>query len=632
MTEFKNKITRTGKVMHFWYDQPGLNVFWKAKYGPDFSDPVFLSTGLYFDTNQDESAWEVYVRTKQLKHLLHKKSPILGVIAGTFELGIDFWLDRNVVGKLLSVSMGVSKVNVTDSNEFYHMYKETCIAAGFAEDLCNLYGKAPLKYTEFRKMLADEPGSKNTAVWNKWKTDICNRLVSQVATRGYKNFRSDRHNIEKVMEQSKTNFWKSLNNREKWSATENYVNTRHHDDRIHAILRGERLIDHTGIIMDLTVNPVSFGRIQEIVSQFASPLGLNLVQLRLVGDVSFAYHSIGHPLFFHAPQGTENIKYPSTSDLKTLSSMAGQKGIALMPEISISTNAGGWYQSSFNVECAEYLCENGQYIPQDIGNQDYIPVAFNLIREIQKFTSSPYIHLGFDEREKSLPCFVEARKKLPDFNQFEETLGRLLSFLGVTSDRVIRWENSEKVHYSGRLGNITQCTADEICHASLDTHDEGQPKNPWFGTVNIRRGGPWQIYSTTRELASKSPVGIMAQLGGMMPFDFQHDLIDHRMIAFSMGTLDKPKIQSKSDFIEEYKRICQSYFVGRRSHNATKFESDRCQSFAVSTDDAPSLSNEVIEVQWKQLINGTCADRTQPSMKLVFRDQSSIATAVSMAR
>ena len=98
----------------------------------------------------------------------------------------------------------------------------------------------------------------------------------------------------------------------------------------------------------------------------------------------------------------------------------------------------------------------------------------------------------------------------------------------------------------------------------------------------------------------------MAQLGGMTPFDFQRDLIDHRMIAFSMGTLDKPVIQSESDFSEEYKRACQSYFVGKSSFKATKFEEDLCQTFAESKDDAPSLSNEVIEEQWKKLINGTC--------------------------
>ena len=43
-----------------------------------------------------------------------------------------------------------------------------------------------------------------------------------------------------------------------------------------------------------------------------------------------------------------------------------------MPEIAISTNAGGWFHSNFNVDCSEYLCEHGRHVPTDVNNPDCV--------------------------------------------------------------------------------------------------------------------------------------------------------------------------------------------------------------------------------------------------------------------
>jgi Glycosyl hydrolase family 20, catalytic domain len=200
---------RAGKITHFWFEHPGTSPVWRNKYGSDFHDPVFLSSGLYFDTNADDSAWEVYVKTKQLKHMMHKESPILGIIAGAFELDSKFWLDRNVVGRLLAVSMGVSGLNTTVPDELYTLYRDACTSVGFHDELCVLYGRPPMQYAHFRNELKD--GKKSNVVWRHWIDDICKRFTFQVPTRGYRSRPSDQNNYSKrLVDAAKEKFWMSL--------------------------------------------------------------------------------------------------------------------------------------------------------------------------------------------------------------------------------------------------------------------------------------------------------------------------------------------------------------------------------------------------------------------------------------
>jgi hypothetical protein len=121
--QFDKPLSRSGTITHFWFSKPGTDQYWKKKYGENFTNPIFMSEGLYFDTNQDDSGWEVYVKTKRIKHLPHEKSPNLGIIAGTFELSTDYWFDRNVVGRLLAVSLGASTIHKTSAKDFFETYK-----------------------------------------------------------------------------------------------------------------------------------------------------------------------------------------------------------------------------------------------------------------------------------------------------------------------------------------------------------------------------------------------------------------------------------------------------------------------------------------------------------------------------
>jgi hypothetical protein len=53
----------------------------------------------------------------------HQQSPIKGIIAATFELGTKFWLERNVVGRLLAVSLGASKIEIMNDSDLNMIYR-----------------------------------------------------------------------------------------------------------------------------------------------------------------------------------------------------------------------------------------------------------------------------------------------------------------------------------------------------------------------------------------------------------------------------------------------------------------------------------------------------------------------------
>jgi len=634
MTHPVSGLTRAGNITHFWESQIG-EPKWRRNYAANFSDTVILSAGLYFDTNQEDSAFDVYVKTKKLKHNNHPKSPNLGVIAGTFELSTQFWLDRNIIGKLLAVSMGVSNINTFDMLDFFGQYREICKSSGFDDTMCELYGVAPRRYSDFRGELKDSWGQ---TVWTEWIKNVCERLTYTEHGTGYRNIYKN-HKIKspyQTSEDSKRWFWQTYFKETEWEVMDvANMNLTEKFNRVHKSFLGKRKPKYFGIIMDIAQYPIrNTDRLEEIVYKTMSRLGLNTVQLSLINDFGFAYHSLRHSEMIYQPPFTisasNNIEYPSMNDLIKFRGVAAKYNVAIMPEVSISTNAGGAYKSAFNVECSNFLCEHGRYIPQDINDASYVPVAYSIVQELLKLSSSQYLHLGYDEREMSTPCFLEAslNKEWPAFDLFESKLKKMLEFAGVTSDRVVRWENKEKIHYPGRFGEITQCGAGESCESTASSSDNNITSLPWFATVDVRRGGVWQVYSTTYDLASRSPIGLMAEVGGLGRDDFDTNFLDYRLLAFSIGTLELPKMKRDS-FEKAFVEICSALASGEGdfiSSNLTK----ACKFFANRNEDAPSLVKINEEQKLKNFAQTICKERT---MKIAFpamRNASNIPTVDSM--
>jgi len=635
MTYPVSGLTRAGNITHFWESQIGDHK-WRRQHAADFSDPVLLSAGLYFDTNVEDSAFEVYVKTKRLKHNNHPKSPNLGVIAGTFELSTQFWFDRNVIGKLLAVSMGVSNINTFDMLDFFSQYREICKSSGFDDTMCELYGAAPRRYSDFRNELKGW----GKTVWAEWIKNACERLTYTEHGRGYQNIHQNnrKNSLYQTSEDSKGWFWQTYFKETEWKVIDTInLNITEKVNRVHKSFLGKRKPKYFGIIMDIAQYPVrSPYRLEEIVSRTMSRLGLNTVQLGLINDFGFAYHSLRHSKMFYQPHFTipasNNIVYPSINDLIKFREVAAKFGVVLMPEVSISTNTGGLYKSFFNVECSNFLCEHGIYIPQNINDASYVPVAYSIVQELLKLSSSEYLHLGYDERAMNTPCFLEAsmNKESPNFDLFESKLKKMLEFAGVTSDRVVRWENKEKIHYPGRFGEITQCGAGESCESIASSSDKDIKSLPWFATVDVRRGGVWQVYSMTYDLASRSPIGLMADVGGLMRDDFNANFLDYRLLAFSIGTLELPKMDRDS-FEKAFVEICSALASGVGgedliSSNPTKV----CKFFANSNEDAPSLVEINEEQKLKNFTKAICKERTKEIAFFSMRNASNIPTIFSL--
>eukprot|EP00536_Pseudo-nitzschia_multiseries_P000234 jgi/Psemu1/178023/e_gw1.3.6.1 len=608
---------RAGAITQFWHMSPG-----EGKFGfryQNFTDPVFLSTGLYMDVNQEDSAYDVYVKTKKLKHNRHAESPILGIIAATFELDQGFWLDRNVIGRLLAVSMGVSGMNTTNRFQFLEQYGGLCRSIGLDDTVCRLYGSAPKGYISFRRELKESP---KRSVWSDWIDNICERLTVATPDKKYKKvFENSVENSVITVRKAQKHFWSTYSGNHEWGEPDTIGTLNSHAD-----LGGKRLVNHTGLIMDPARYPFEdLERGTKIIEETMGPLGLDTVQLRLVTDVSFAYDSFVFPTMAYTPHvklvpDQRMYTKPTMTRLVNIRNNAAKSGVSIMPEIAISTNAGGWYRSSFRVECPNTLCQHGEHIPQNVSSEGYPPVVYSVVEELLSVTSSRYIHLGHDDREANTPCFLEASNNAaaPEYDRFETTIRDLLRFAGVTSDRVVRWENREQTRYPGRFGDVTQCQAGEDCRLATAKASE-----PWFGTVDVRKGGAFDIYSSTRALAALGPIGIMAEIGPMSENIFQLNQIDYRLLAFSIGTLDLP-VMTKDDFESMFTRTCGRLDLagGEKDNGAAS-----CKEFATADPSDAKGGDQ----DWKDLIPGICKDRTLKVQVHKMREAESIATAISMS-
>ena len=256
-----------------------------------------------------------------------------------------------------------------------------------------------------------------------------------------------------------------------------------------------------------------------------------------------------------------------------------------------------------------------------------------VIQEILDFTSSPFLHLGYDEREISTPCFSEVlREKVHDFDEFEKELAhRMLKHFNVTSDQIIRHENSEKKHYSGRFGDITQCRDAECGRAKSSS-------SQWFGLVDIRLGGVWDVYSKTHELATSGPIGIVAEFGGeILPTyvgdsQFVDNRILHRMLAFRIAIMEDVPKMTESEFEKYYVKKCVDYFTFRNQPGESTDDKRKnieiCDAIVASEEDAPSVVNSQIAIF--SLRQELCYSRTRKQIKHTMKKVKNIPTALSL--
>ena len=234
-----------------------------------------------------DMAWQIYLATRRYYHLPRDNFP-LGIIAGTFELDSKFWYDRNVVGRLLAVTMGAAQeVYADDGNELYGLYRAACKGVGFEDALCNHYGLPFISWSDYKE--------KWTNVWTLWKSRICDRLTTPTEQMLFvrPNERSEYQRYPNAAGRTTETFWDQFGTRSAkrivdLGSNETFSSLSHWPSRA-ALMN--RFVAKSGIVMDLTLpnqNEQVLGPNFPLLQQMHM-MGFNLVQLRLANDDNIGY-------------------------------------------------------------------------------------------------------------------------------------------------------------------------------------------------------------------------------------------------------------------------------------------------------------------------------------------------------
>lgn len=273
----------------------------------------------------------------------------------------------------------------------------------------------------------------------------------------------------------------------------------------------------------------------------------------------------------------------------------GEHGIQIVPEISISTNAGGWLQSGFAADCATTLCNKGGGVTNGIDKPELLPVVYSVLREIRQiFSTSPFIHLGHDNRQgASYGCLKEAGTSGSDpmaaLSEFEVKLSLLASMLEIEQGNILRWNNDEKKHYPDRTGHITHYQA-----PPPGQMPKPKPDEDFFVTVDLMNGSPWQIFEQTRALVSLKPKGILGEIRDISDDAWINRFVGLRLLAFALG-LQQENVESlnETEFMKLLRNTCEDVKFSGCSKPYTpmsafvevdqsRYKDDLCSKFTVS--------------------------------------------------
>jgi Glycosyl hydrolase family 20, catalytic domain len=532
------KPPRTGGIHHFWHylpgKQPNKQVNWKGK-------AFFVSHEIYMDVNHESGAYDIYNSTRgNLQMEMGPEYYPTGMVAGTFELSTDFWMQRNVAARLIAVAMGAARLNFSSADQFWDAYNATCRdTLGLDASVCDLQGYIAVSHSQYRKDWSE--------TWVNWTSAICDRMTEPKEELVMSSLET---NFRTTFEEANKHFWRTL---KKPLATRTNVRQK---NQISEDRQGTKM--ETGVILDLVNAMRPTSRTLELLEAYMAPLGIDFVQIRLADNHGFAVGLEETTRVGYFPFATYSNPLPPIQDYANLVREAGEIGIELYPEITLSTNAGGWVGSSgFALNCPNTFCNDKKpygTMATNIGRREFLPVVYSVIRELMDaFSTSRYIHLGSDERTKNLACFQEdGRYTDPPFNVFERDLNKLLKeYLGMTTNHILRWENEEQVHYPGRTGDITHYRA-----TSPFVLPKVRSEEPFFVTIDLlapmtadtSHSVFYEIYKNTRQLVKLQPEGVLAEIRNLDPVLWIQYFVGLRLIAFKIATRTDQEDLSAEEF------------------------------------------------------------------------------------
>jgi Glycosyl hydrolase family 20, catalytic domain len=608
-----NIVKRVGGIEHHWVSLPGA---WSV-----LSESI-VSTGLDFGLDDDNSAWQVYLKTRQLLNF-GKKQPI-GIIVGTLYLSTDLiweqntWMHRNVLARLVAVAMGVAdKGNNFEKNlaesDFLSAYQTTCRSL-LPDAVCALQGHTVLSTQSLINML----GKRN----HEWRGAICSQLTTVAHGIVLQRSSRDRTYAHTMGNQV---FWKDFHRlptpyqptTDKGSKQQSLVDP---------VKELKHAVDKTGVIFDLANSLAKVNEVRNLIEDYIGPLGMDWLQLRLSDDFAFAARLENNVHLGQSMWVEENpvLTVPKIGLFKSLVNAANAWNMEIVPEISISTNAGGWVNGGFLVPCTKKFCKEGTGIPNNIQDPQFLPLVYAVLRELREiFGSSPYLHLGADERVDNLKCFEELGLKDdedPPFGEFEVKLKKMLRMLGVKPDVVIRYDNDEQLTYEDRTGSITQY------RVTPDGRDPDIRKGePYLVTVGLLDGTIYSVYLRTRSLAALKPMGLLGEIQTLNRTIWKNENMGLRLIALVVGFSVHVELLAQKDFVKEVIRICQAvkfpdYLDDPECTVAeTLLKMERQKKG--DDDDAVDSAPEKFPIAAVKFRDALCAKFTRPQNKLVVREE-----------
>lgn len=535
----EKNISRVKGIDHYWYSRRYQDISNNTKSPPR----VFCSHGLYFDTNQNEDAWTIYNLTRTM--MSHQYKPI-AVIAGTFELGVDYWLDRNVIGRLLAVAIGSSKENYDLEDDFVKRYLALCMSLDLPHEMCAMFGAPRIDYDVYRLHW--------TTVSTSWKENLCARLVT---TEIESTLTFSEYHIALNLREANARFWDNFVKVEPDLIASSYVRNASKPINSSQELQVIKLhtVKHTGIILDL-VNAGSYTieshrRILAIID-YLGILGFTLLQLRIMNNYGFAVQLENHGNIFYG-QSITSYRPWTMKVVKEIIRHAATRGIQVMPELSVAHHAGGWYKSAPMVNCPKHHCELGKGLTMNTTSGAILPILASVLRELRQSFTSPFVHLGYDERDESMACAHEADGNV-DFEKIEHKITRLLEHNFIPLNMVVRWENDEQRVYKGRAGTIT--------HYRTSTPTPTENATDAFITADLQLNDPlsrletaWDLYQYVQKLVSFKPLGILASLVTVQDTMLKYLNARQRILAVAIGL--SANNLSESEFRNIFFGLCK---------------------------------------------------------------------------
>ncbi len=168
---------RLGGITHYWETEPATDSRSSHK-------PFVVSTGLYLDVLYNDRVYG-HGEFQKAKTIMtkFKDNPPLAVVVGTFELGMEFWEDRNVLGRLFAIRMGVDAA----FSERSRVLPKPSIQQEFKLFKKEYMTKCNATFSEQKLFPCEDAGwprmddrvfqAKWKAVWKEWREGVCEYVI-----------------------------------------------------------------------------------------------------------------------------------------------------------------------------------------------------------------------------------------------------------------------------------------------------------------------------------------------------------------------------------------------------------------------------------------------------------------------